>query len=153
MAVDSIESRVQNLLSSIIENLGYELYDVIYEKEGKEYYLRVVIDKEDGIDLNDCEKVNNAITDILDEADYIKEQYFLEVSSPGVERLLRKGEHYEKQIGNKICVKLFKAIDKQKEIIGILEKYNKDEIVLRKDEKIFNIDVKNIAIAKTVFDW
>lgn len=153
MAGESIETKVQNLLTPIVENLGYELYDVLYVKEGKDYYLRIVIDKDSGIDLNDCEKVNDSINDILDEADYIKDQYFLEVSSPGIERLLRKKEQFEKQIGNKISVKLFKAIDKQKEIEGILESYDIDKIVIKQEDKIINIELKNIAIAKTVFDW
>ena len=81
MASGNIESKVEKLLEDIIKNLGYELYDVRYEKEGKDYYLRIIIDKLEGININDCETVNNAINDILDEADYIKEQYFLEVSS------------------------------------------------------------------------
>ncbi len=78
----NIEEKVESLLQSKIEKLGYELYDVEYAKEGKNYFLRIYIDKEDGVDLNDCEKVNDGIMDLLDEADYIKEQYFLEVSSP-----------------------------------------------------------------------
>lgn len=78
----NIEEKVTNLLQDRILELGYELYDVEYAKEGKNYFLRIFIDKEDGIDLNDCEKVNNGIMELLDEADYIKEQYFLEVSSP-----------------------------------------------------------------------
>ncbi len=80
--MSSIEKNVEALVKPIIENLGYELYDVEYVKEGKNYFLRIFIDKEDGINLNDCEKVNDAINDKLDEKDYIKEQYFLEVSSP-----------------------------------------------------------------------
>ena len=79
--LQNIESKIQNLIQQKIENLGYELYDVEYDKEGKEYYLRVFIDSPKGISLNDCETVNNEINDLLDEADYIKEQYFLEVSS------------------------------------------------------------------------
>ena len=153
MAEKSIESRVENLLKGIIENLGYELYDVQYVKEGKDYYLRIIIDKENGIDINDCENVNNAINDVLDEADYIKEQYFLEVSSPGLERTLRKNIHFEKQIGNKISVKLFKAIDKQKELVGILKKYSDEELILDQENKEIKVEVKNIALAKTVFDW
>ena len=94
MSISNIETKVENLLQNIIENIGYELYDVQYVKEGKDFYLRIVIDKEDGIDLNDCEKVNDAINDILDEADYIKDQYFLEVSSPGLERTLRKDRRF-----------------------------------------------------------
>lgn len=153
MSGENIESKVQNLLEPIIQNLGYELYDVLYIKEGKDYYLRIVIDKESGIDINDCEKVNDAINDVLDEADYIKDQYFLEVSSPGVERLLRKEKHFEKQIGNKISVKLFKAIENQKEIVGILKSYNQDELIIEQENKEMRIEVKDIAIAKTVFDW
>ncbi len=86
----NIETKVENLLKNIIEDLGYELYDVLYVKEGKDFYLRVVIDKPAGIDINDCEKVNNAINDVLDEADYIKEQYFLEVSSPRFRKKFKK---------------------------------------------------------------
>ena len=86
----SIEERVESLIESTVNNLGYELYDVEYAKEGKDYFLRIFIDKEEGIDLNDCEKVNDGINDLLDQADYNKEQYFLEVSSPGIERILRK---------------------------------------------------------------
>ena len=153
MAGESIEKKVDNLLRPIIENLEYELYDVLYLKEGKDYILRIVIDKENGIDINDCENVNNAINDILDEVDYIKEQYLLEVSSPGIERILRKKEHFEKQIGNKISVKLFKAIDKQKEMVGILKAYNENELIIEQEEKEFIIEMKNIALAKTVFDW
>ena len=152
MAESNIESKVTKLLENIINNLGYELYDVKYEKEGKNYYLRVIIDKPDGIDLNDCEKVNNEINDKLDDADYIKEQYFLEVSSPGIERVLRKEKHFLKQIGNEISVKLYKPLDKQKEICGVLEEYNKDEIVIKQNNENIKIDLNNIALAKTVFN-
>ena len=153
MINNSIEKKVEELLENIITGLGYELYDVIYVKEGKEYYLRIVIDKPEGISIDDCEKVNDAINDILDEADYIKEQYFLEVSSPGVERVLRKDKHYISQIGNEIDVKLFKPIDKQKEFIGVLKEYNDKEITLKIDEKYIKINLKDVALAKTIFNW
>lgn len=149
----SIEEKVESLVETTINNLGYELYDVEYAKEGKDYFLRIFIDKPEGIDLNDCEKVNNSINDLLDEADYIKEQYFLEVSSPGIERTLRKEKHFLNQIGNEISVKLFKPINKQKEIIGILEEYNKDEITIKTKESTIKIDLKDIAVVKTIFNW
>lgn len=76
-----LESKIESLILEPIERLGYELYDVEYVKEGKDYFLRIFIESNQGISLEDCEKVNNEITDLLDEADYIKEQYFLEVSS------------------------------------------------------------------------
>lgn len=153
MASNNIESKVEELLKTTIENMGYDLYDVLYEKEGKDYYLRIVIDKQNGIDINDCEKVNNEINPILDDADYIKEQYFLEVSSPGVERLLRKEKHFQAQIGNEILIKLFKPLNNQKEIIGILEEYNKNEITIKTYESTIKINIKDIAIAKTIFNW
>lgn len=153
MSVNNIETKVENLLNDVIQNLGYELYDVIYAKEAKDFYLRIIIDKENGIDLNDCEKVNDAINDILDEADYIKDQYFLEVSSPGVERVLRKPKHFQSQIGNEILVKLFKPLEKKKEFTGILKSYSEEELVLTQDDKEVKIEVKNIALARTVFDW
>ena len=109
-----IEENVETLIMPIIEDLGYILYDVQYVKEAKDYYLRVFIDKKEGISLEDCEKVNNAITDILDEKNYIKDQYFLEISSPGIERILRKEKHLEDNIGQKVCVNLFKPIEKEK---------------------------------------
>jgi len=153
LAQNSIESKVEKLLEKTIVDLGYDLYDVRYEKEGKDYYLRIIIDNEKGINISDCEKVNNEINDILDEADYIKEQYFLEVSSPGLERVLRKEKHFKKQIGNEISIKLFKAINKQKELIGVLKEYNDSEIVIELDGNDMKIELKDIAIAKTVFNW
>lgn len=86
-----IEEKVENLLKEKIENLGYELYDVEYVKEGKDYFLRIYIDQETGISIEDCEKVNNEITDMLDKEDYIKEQYFLEVSSARNRTYTKKG--------------------------------------------------------------
>lgn len=148
----NIETKIENLLEPIINNLQYELYDVQYVKEGKDFYLRITIDNENGIGIEDCETVNNAIDDVLDEADIINTSYFLEVSSPGIERVLRKPWHFEKQLGNKINVKLFKSIDKQKEFEGILKEYNENELQIDIDEKIIKIDIKNIAMAKTVSD-
>ncbi len=147
----NIEEKVESLIKTKIENIGYELYDVEYSKEGKNYYLRVFIDKPEGIDLTDCEKVNDEINDILDEANYIKEQYFLEVSSPGIERILRKDKHLEKNIGTEINVKLFKKDENgNKEYQGILKSFNENEIELEDDIKI---ERKNIAQIKTIYHW
>ena len=106
-----IEEKVENLVKQKIENLGYSLYDVEYKKEGKDYYLNIYIDSPNGIDLNDCEKVNNEINPLLDEADFIKDSYFLVVSSPGVERILRKEKHLEENLGTEVSIKLFKKDD------------------------------------------
>ena len=106
-----IEEKVESLIESKVQELGYILYDVEYVKEGKDYFLRIYIDNEKGITLDDCENVSNNITELLDQADYIKEQYFLEVSSPGVERVLKKDKHLQNNIGAKVQVKLFKQLN------------------------------------------
>lgn len=153
MAESSIEKKIDELLRDAITNLGYDLYDVEYLKEGKEYHLCIYIDKPDGIDINDCEKVNDLINPILDEADYIKEQYFLEVSSSGLEKKLRKKEHFEKQIGNTIEVNLYAKIDDTKNLQGILKEYNDEFLVLQVNENDIKINFEQIANAKSVFDW
>lgn len=145
-----IEEKVEELLKDKIENIGYSLYDVEYAKEGQNYYLRIFIDSPKGIDLNDCEKVSNEINELLDQADYIKEQYFLEVSSPGVERILRKDSHLAQNIGKQIEAKLYKKDENgNKNYIGELKAFDNDTITI--DE--FKFDRKNIAQLKTVFDW
>ena len=149
----SIETNVIKILEPIINNLGYEVYDVIYEKEGKDNYLRIFIDNGKQITLEDCEKVNNAITDILDEKDLIKSQYFLEVSSPGLERRIRTDKQLEMFKNEKIEIHLFKAIEKQKIITGILKDYDQEKIVLQVDENEISVDKTNISKMKNVYNW
>ena len=148
-----IEEKVEQLVKDPIEKLGYSLYDVEYVKEGPEYYLRIYIDKESGIDLNDCEKVSNEINEILDKADYIKEQYYLEVSSPGIERKLRKDKHLEQNISKNVEIKLFKKDNNgKKEYTGKLKAFNQEEIIIEADKEI-TIERKNIAQIKTIYEW
>ena len=148
-----IEEKVEELIKDKIENIGYSLYDVEYAKEGPNYYLRIYIDSPNGIDLNDCEKVSNEINDVLDEANYIKEQYFLEVSSPGIERILRKDSHLEQNIGNQVEVKLFKKDENgNKSYIGELKEFDEDTITVEAIEEV-KIERKNIAQIKTIYDW
>ena len=147
----NIEEKVEQLVKNKIEAIGYELYDVEYAKEGKNYFLRIFIDKPDGIDLNDCEKVNDAINDMLDTADYIKEQYFLEVSSPGIERVLRKEQHLKQNIGNEVFIKLFQKDENgKKEYQGILKSFDSEKIEL---ENGVTIERKKIAQIKTIYNW
>lgn len=148
-----IEEKVEKLLEEKIQELGYILYDVEYVKEGKEYFLRIYIDNENGISLDDCELVSNCIIQILDKADYIQEQYFLEVSSPGVERVLKKDKHLQNNIGVKVQVKLFKPVNKQKKYEGILQSFNQENIVIKTNEQELNIERQNIGQIKTIFDW
>ena len=151
----NIEEKIENKISGIIQNLGYELYDVQYAKEGKDYFLRIFIEKKDGeIDLNDCEKVNNSITDILDKEDYIKEQYFLEVSSTGIEKMIRKEKHLQANIDEFITIKLFKPVEGLKEYIGKLKEFNNQTLTIEIDENTnLEIERKNISLIKKYYDW
>ena len=148
----NVEEKVENLLKQKIEDLGYELYDVLYLKEGKDYTLRIVIDKETGISLDDCEKVNNEINDILDEADYIKDSYYLEVSSPGIERVLRKDWQLKKYIGEVVKISLFKKDENGfKEYIGTLKDINDETIEIEQEMQTYVIERKKIAQVNTVY--
>ena len=156
----SIEEKVENLVRPKIEEIGYKLYDVQYLKEGKDYFLRIFIDKDDGIDLSDCEKVSGEINPILDEAEYIKEQYFLEVSSPGIERILRKDKHLEETIGNRIIINLFKPLDGKKEYVGNLISFDNEFITIEPENLNENssidkikINRKDISLIKLKYDW
>ena len=148
-----IEEKVEKLIQDKVKNIGYSLYDVEYVKEGANYYLRIYIDSPKGIDLSDCEKVSNEINDILDEADYIKEQYFLEVSSTGVEKVLKKDKHLEANIGTEVQVKLFKPINKNKQYQGILKNFNENEVIIETNEEEIALERKNISQIKTIYNW
>lgn len=145
----SLEKKIEDLVKPIIENLGYKVYDVMYQKEGKDNYLRIFIDSPKGIDLNDCEKVNDGVNDILDEKDYIKAQYYLEISSPGLERNLRRDEQFLDNIGKKVEVHLYNSVNGNKVITGILKEFNEKDILI--DD--IKIDKSNIASAKTIYNW
>lgn len=118
-----VVSTVEALAKPIAEEFGTELYDVEFVKEGGGYYLRIYIDKEGGVDINDCENVSRALDPVLDEADPISEAYYLEVSSVGLDRPLKKEKDFLHFMGQLIEVRTYKAIDGQKEFSGILQSY------------------------------
>ena len=152
--MSKIEEKVETLIKKPINDIGYELYDIEYVKEGKDYFLRIYIDNKEGISIEDCEKVNYAISDLLDNADYIKDQYYLEVSSPGIERVLRKDKHLEQNINNDISIKLFKKDEHgQKEYVGMLKNFDKETITIKVEDSEYIIKRKDIANIKTIFNW
>lgn len=150
-----LEERIETWIEAPITEAGYQLYDVYYIKEGKDYFLRVFITKADGqIDLEDCEKVSNIINPILDEKDDIKEQYFLEVSSTGVERVLRKEKHIQEAMGEMVDIHLFQPIEKKKEYIGILQDVQETTIQIQtQEEETISIERTNIALMKIYYAW
>ena len=145
----NIEEKVEALVKDTINSLGYDLYDVLYIKEGSSQILRIVIDKDTGIDLNDCEKVNDAVKDMLDDVEYLNNQYYLEVSSPGIERLLRKDWQLKKYIGEEVEVKQFKKDENGfKDYTGILKNVDEQILKIEVDYKEFELDRKNISQVK-----
>lgn len=151
--MSKIEEQIEGLVSKTINDLGYSIYDVMYVKEGKDYYLRIFIDSEKGISLDDCEKVNDAISDMLDEANYIKEQYFLEISSSGIERHIRNDKQLELNLNERVSIKLFKPIDNKKELEGVLDSFDSEEININIDNEKVSIPRKNISSMKRAFEW
>lgn len=147
-----IEEKVESLVKEKIEKIGYELYDVLYVKEGSNKILRIVIDSENGISLDDCEKVNNEIKETIDEANPIEEQYFLEISSPGIERLLRKDWQLKKFKGTDVNIKLFKKDENgKKEYTGTLGEVTENTLDVEIDGQNVTIDRKIISQVKTVY--
>lgn len=113
-------STVWELAEPIAKQLGYELWDVRFEKEGADWFLRIFIDKEDGISINDCVDMTHALDEPLDEADPIDQSYCLEVCSPGLERPLKRDSHFEKSVGKPIQVKLIRPLNGERELKGTL---------------------------------
>ncbi len=148
------ESKTEELVQPLVDKNKFELVDVEYVKEAGTNYLRVYIDKEGGITIDDCEIISRALSDLLDEKDYIDEAYILEVSSPGLGRPLKKDKDFARSIGEEVDVKLFKPIEKQKEFSGILESYNGTEVTIRLDEEtVMNFNRKDIALIRLAFDF
>jgi ribosome maturation factor RimP len=145
-AVASAAERVYSLIKETVESQGVELWDVRFVKEGASWYLRVFIDKEDGITIDDCTDVSHAIDPVIDEADPIDKSYYLEVCSCGIERELSRPEHYEKMLGEKVKIKLYKAIDGVKEFTGTLVSA-KDSITIEVDGNNMEFTLKDISKA------
>ena len=134
---------VRTIAEPIVSGLGLELVDVEYVREGSNWYLRVFIDKEGGVTVDDCEAVTLPLSRKLDEVDPISRSYIFEVSSPGVERPFKTPRDYEKAIGKRVRVKFFKAIDGVKKIEGILEQYDGKSITISIDnggQKTYPVD-------------
>ena len=149
-----IAPRVEGLVTPKINELGYDVWDVEYVKEGAEWYLRITIDHADGIDIEDCEKVHRAIEVIIDEADPIEDFYYLEVSSPGIERTLRKKEHFAVCVGEKVEVRLFAPdANGKKSYVGVLKASDDASVTLEADGEEITLAYSAIAKANTFFEF
>ena len=142
---ETYEQMATELALKVTEPLGLELVDVEFVKEGGEYYLRFYIDKEGGVGINDCEAASRKISDLLDEKDPISEAYILEVSSPGLFRVLKKDKDLERSIGKTVLVKFFKAIDGEKQMRGELESFDSSGISVKVDGTSRTVNRENVA--------
>ena len=149
----TIETRTEEVLAPIAEANGVEIYDVEYVKEGSDWYLRAYIDKPEGVNILDCENVSRALSDKLDEEDFIDDAYILEVSSPGLGRTLKKDKHLEKSLGEEVELRLYKPKDKQKEFAGILKAFDENSVTIEthEEEKVFARS--EIALIRLAFDF
>lgn len=151
-------SKTEELVFAIAEpfakEAGVEIYDVEYKKEGKDWFLRVFLYSEKGITIDDCEAVSRKLSDELDRIDPIDTSYCLEVSSPGIDRILKRDRHFESAIGEKIDIKFFAAVDGKKKMSGILCDYKNGKIYFTEEEtgKNYEIEKKELSQARVSFE-
>ena len=151
---ESYESRVEAYLLPLMEENNFELVDVEYVKEAGTWYLRAYIDKEGGIAVDDCEVISRKLSDWLDKEDFIDDSYILEVSSPGLGRPLKKEKDYVRSMGREVEVRLYKAIDRHKELTGTLSEYDDNTVTLTMEdgsEAVF--EKADIALIRLALDF
>ncbi len=147
----SIKETVRDAVSPIITELGYDIWDITYSKVGADYHLEITIDSPNGINIEDCEKVHRAIDPILDECDPIEGFYYLDVSSPGVERELRTETHIIRSVGEKVRAKLFAQKDGKRVIVGILSSFEDGNITITEPDGEVVLTQSEISKLTTVF--
>ncbi len=150
---EEYEKKAEELVMPLIEENQFELVDVEYVKEGSNWYLRYYIDKEGGIMIDDCELISRALSDMLDEKDFIKDAYILEVSSPGLGRPLKKPKDFERSIGKEVEIKLYKAINRQKDFEGTLVSYDDANVVISVDGEEMTFERNSIALIRLAFEF
>ena len=149
MAKQSTVERVYEIVKPFADELGLEIWDITFKKEGTDWYLRIFIDKDGGVSIDDCVDLTHAVSKPLDDADPIKQNYMLEISSPGVERELSKDEHFEKYIGSGVIIKTIRPVDGVRDFNGVLKKYeNKTITVELQDGAEMTFDKKDTNFVK-----
>ncbi len=147
------EARTEELLGPVARANGCEIYDVEFVKEGSEWYLRCYIDKPDGVSITDCENVSRALSEKLDEEDFIENAYILEVSSPGLGRALKKDKHLAKSIGGEVELKTYRPVEGRKEFQGILEAFDAETVTIRTGEKEIVFQRADVALIRLALDF
>ena len=139
---------VASFARPIVEAHGCELWDVEYVREGSEYFLRLYLDKEGGVDINDCEAISRAVDPILDEKDPIKESYHFEVCSAGLERALKRPSDFERFMGSAVTVKLYRPRNGLKEIPGILRGYEDGKVTIEAVKETITFERSEVALVR-----
>lgn len=134
MKRNDIENLTLRITEPIVDELNMEIVDIEYIKEGPHMYLRIYIDKDGGVNLDDCQKVSEQVSEILDEKDPIPDNYFLEVSSPGIDRPLKNDKDLKRSIGKDVEISLYKAVDGKKKLTGQLLNYDDDNIYIKNED-------------------
>lgn len=147
------EARTEELLLPIAEANHVEIYDIEYVKEGSEWYLRAYIDKEGGVNINDCEAVSRALSDELDRADFIEDAYILEVSSPGLGRTLKKDKHLQKSLMQEVEIKTYKPVFGSKEFEGTLKAFDEKTVTIFSEKEEIIFERADIAVIKLALDF
>ena len=151
---EQYEQQTENFLEPIVTGFGFELVDVEYVKEAGTWYLRAYIDKPGGITVDDCEAVSRKFSDILDEKDYIEDTYIFEVSSPGLGRPLKKDKDFQRNLGEEVEVRTYRAIEKQKEFTGVLQAFDKDSVtIIYEDDTTQTFLRSEIALIRLALDF
>lgn len=150
---EEYEQKAEKLLTPIVEANGFELVDVEYVKEVGEWYLRGYIDKPGGITVNDCEVVSRAFSDKLDEHDFIEDSYIMEISSPGLDRPLKKDKDFERNMGKMVELRTYRPIEKQKEFCGVLAAYDGNSVTIEEDGESRTFDKKEIALIRLYIEF
>lgn len=149
----NISGTVRAAVEPLINEMGYSVWDITYGKIGADYHLEITIDKPEGIDIEDCERVHRAIDPILDECDPIEGFYYLDVSSPGLERELRTEEHIAQFIGSRVEAKLFSAVDGRKSVVGILKELSEGSVVITEGDAEVSLKLDMISkLSLSFFD-
>ncbi len=151
MKKTNVASEVEELLRPVVEGLGYSLWDVVYRKVGADWTLTITIDHEDGISIDDCEKVHRTIDPLLDEADPIEDSYQLEVSSPGIEREIRTDAHIAACMGEEIDARLFAPHEGKRAYTGVLAGYEGNVLTLQTAEGEVSLPRSAISHMNTTY--
>lgn len=147
------DEALEKLALDVCERHGVYIYNTEYKKEGSEYFLRLYIDKDGGVTIEDCENVSREISPMLDDLTFIKEAYIFEVSSPGIDRALTRDWHFEKVMGEEIEIKLFAPLDGKKEITGVLTGYSDGVITVLENDKEITIEKSKAASIRLAFKF